>query len=135
MGDYDIASVVAGLAGLSEPQEPVPPQRLIDGFCEGSREERDGMTVHRGFCGYRGGQGASLVVGFDDGYDFLGYLKDHGWRALTGKGDWPLVVYMLWASKDEGLAIAEYCEASLTIWVFDSPEQAKRHYASLDDAP
>lgn len=137
MGEYDAASVVAQLSDLTAPQDAVGPERLVQSFFgDGAPEAKEGMSVYRGFCGYRGGTGDSLETGFDEGYDYLGYLADRGWRPLPEKGNWPYVVYLLWPVRDGGsAAIAEYCEGDLTVWVFDTPDAAKRHYASLEDAP
>lgn len=143
MGGHDAASVAAALAGLTEPgkEAPLPPERLAEAFCDrasdgiwsGSAQKAPRGKTYQGFCGFNGSRGGSLTTGFDDGYDFMGYLQDHGWRPMPGKGDWPYVVVLLWPA--ERRAIAQYCEADLTLWVFEAPEDAKALYAELRDAP
>lgn len=147
MGDYDAASIVGQMAGLSgadaNPPEKVTPDQLVEAFCGQSAAglaadpgvtETDGVKTARGWCGYRGGRGDSLKVGFDDGYDFMGYLSERGWLPLPAKGDWPYVVYML--TKQEGsYAVAEYCEADLVVTMLPTKEQAAAFYAGLREAP
>jgi hypothetical protein len=138
MSDHDAASVVGQMAGLGDelrpPPKPVPPGRLIAAFCG---NEANGVAT--GFCGYNGTGGDTLTSGFDDGYSFLGWLQERGWRSLHAKGDWPYLVYMAWTGPTEGvgevLAIAEYCEADLTVWTFETRDELKAHYASLKDCP
>lgn len=145
--DYDAASIVGKLAGLSEPDrqtpKPVEPSQLVAAFCRDDAaglvskpgtEEANGIKTSRGWCGFRGGDGDSLKVGFDDGYDLMGYLGDRGWRALPAKGDWPYVVYMARVT-GEVYAIAEYCEADLTVWEFPSEASLRAFYSTLKDAP
>jgi hypothetical protein len=145
-GSHDAASVVAQLAGLAAgaADESVTPEQLIERFCDpslpgdlvaeaGTSEGPDG-TVSRGHCGYVGGRGDAMVVGFDDGYDFMGYLGERGWEPLPAKGDWPYVVYLAHKARAP-YAIAEYCEADLTIWTFKTGEDAQAFYKSLKDAP
>ncbi len=146
MGDYDAASIIGRLAGLStgEPEpDRVTPDQLVHAFCGESATgmvgargsaEKDGIKTSRGWCGYCGGRGDSLETGFDDGYDFMGYLGDRGWSALAAKGDWPFVVYMaVWVV--DGFAVAEYCETDLTITELPGAEQFRLFYAALRDAP
>jgi hypothetical protein len=97
--------------------------------------EQDGVKSARGWCGYRGIRGdIPLLVGFDDGYEFMGYLSERGWLPLPAKGDWPYLVYML--TEHEGsFAIAEYCEADLGVTVLPTKEQTAELYAGLRDAP
>ena len=146
---YDAAAVVGQTAGLTSPAEPVPPERLIEAFCTnqphiasyvgdvGRTTVKERVTINRGFCGYNGARNDdSLVTGFDDGYDFMGYLQDRGWRPLPAKGDWPYVVYLRWVPRDgDGTspAIVEYCEADFTIWTFATPGDAQAHYGTLRD--
>jgi hypothetical protein len=143
---YDAAAVAAQLAGMSEPstQQLVTPGQLIERFCNpslsgdlvaeaGTTETPDG-AVSRGHCGYIGGRGDSMAVGFDDGYDFMGYLSDRGWGPLPAKGDWPYVVYLAYKPR-EPYAIVEYCEADLTVWRFKTGKEAQAFYKSLKDAP
>jgi hypothetical protein len=140
------ADNVARLAGLTEPQTPVPPSVLIARFCtpgpqlEGlvsraGTSVEDGITVSRGYCGYLGGRGDYLTTGFDDGYCFMSYLGDRGWLDLPAKGDWPYVVYLRWPADEEREALCEYCEADLTVWQFDTHAAAAAFYAGLRDAP
>lgn len=76
------------------------------------------------------------MTGFDDGYDFMGNMQAAGWRPLTSKGDWPLVVYMRWpATTDTKEAIAEYLEGDLTVWQFENHEQAKQFFTTLRNCP
>jgi hypothetical protein len=147
MGEYDAASIVGQIAGLGNSEarqaDKVTPDQLIEAFCDGGAaglvadagvKEKDGIKTARGFCGYRGGRGDSLAVGFDDGYDFMGYLGERGWRPLASKGDWPYVVYLL-TEHDGSYAIAEYCEADLTVTVLPTKEQTATFYDGLRDAP
>jgi hypothetical protein len=142
---YDANSLAAQLAGMTEPaKELVTPEQLIERFCdpslsgdlvaEAGTAERPHGTVSRRHCGYAGGRGDSIVVGFDDGYDSIGYLGDRGWEPLPAKGDWPYVVYLAYKPR-EPYAIAEYCEADLTVWTFTTGEAAHAFYRSLKDAP
>lgn len=142
---YDAASVVGQMAGLTEPAKTeVTPAQLIERFCDASltgdlvaqagTTTENGATVSRGHCGYIGGRGDSMLTGFDDGYDWMGYLGDRGWKDLPGKGDWPYVVYMAYKSR-EPYAIAEYCEADLTVWTFETGEAAQAFYKGLRDCP
>lgn len=143
-GQHDAASVVGQMAGLGEQKEPVPPERLIKAFCEsvepglvadsGVKQEA-GRTTARGFCGYNGRDVSDpLLSGFDDGYAFMGFLEEHGWRALVAKGDWPYVVYLGYRHRPPW-AIAEYCEADLTVWTFENGEAAQAFYKTLRDCP
>lgn len=146
MGDHDALSVAGQIAGMGEKLEPWPPEKLIEAFCTdvpegyvadaGERRE-PGYVRHRGFCGYTGSSGGPLASGFDDGYDWMGHLTDHGWRPLPNKGDWPYVVYMHWRRSPEQpqFAIAEYCEADLNVWLFDDVKAMKKLYGELRDCP
>lgn len=139
MSEHDAASVVGGMAGLVEgpPKKKVTPERLIQRFC-GQPSKADGVTTYRGHCGYTGGSGDSMKVGFDDGYDFMGYLSERGWRAMPAKGDWPYVVYMVWpggAGEGKTPILVEYLEADFTLWEFETHDSAKAHYAGLRDCP
>lgn len=132
---YDGASVVGQMAGRTDNEETVTPAQLIERFCNPAIEVvSEGTTVARGHCGYIGGRGDSMAVGFDDGYDWMGYLGDRGWHALASKGDWPYVVYLAYRSR-EPYAIAEYCEGDLTVWTFETGEAAQALYRSLKDCP
>jgi hypothetical protein len=147
MGDYDAASIVGQLAGLGNSGDKRPdtvtPDQLIEAFCgdgaaglvaDAGVTEKDGVKTARGWCGYRGGRGDSLAVGFDDGYDFMGYLEERGWRALAAKGDWPYLVY-LGTAQDGVYAVAEYHETDLTVTVLPTSEQATTFYKGLRNAP
>jgi hypothetical protein len=113
----------------------VTPEQLIASFGrETARNDEKGYTVHKGFCGYSGGGGDLLETGFDDGYFFMGYLEDHGWRGIAEKGDWPYIVYLRW-SHDGVEAIASYVEGDFKCWVFDNFAAAKALYDSLEDCP
>lgn len=145
MGDFDAAAIVGQVCGHSRSDPPVPapvePAKLVKAFCgdaagnvpDSGTTEVEGVKTSRGWCGFRGGQGDSLEVGFDDGYDFMGYLQEHGWKALPAKGDWPFVVYVARIS-GETYAIAEYCETDLTVWQFASEAHMKEFYGGLRDA-
>ena len=146
MGEYDAASLVGRMAGLSG-RDPAPdrvtPAQLVVAFCgeradgmtaDRGTSEKDGVKTSRGWCGLRGGRGESLAVGFDDGYDFLGYLGDRGWTPLPAKGDWPYVVYLA-TRVNETYAIASYCETDLTVSEFPSKAKFDEFYAGLKDAP
>lgn len=114
----------------------VTPERLIARFCDGTETRIKGGARRKGFCGYSGGRGDSLLTGFDDGYEFMGYLEARGWRAIAEKGDWPYVVYLYWPARDgTSAAICEYCEADFTIWTFDTPGGAQAFYKTLRNAP
>jgi hypothetical protein len=145
-GSHDAASVAMQLADVSTgpAQEPVTPERLVEWFCDpslsgdlvanaGTTDRPDG-TVSRGHCGYVGGRGDSMVVGFDDGYDFMGYLGERGWQPLPAKSDWPYVVYLAYTPR-EPYAIAQYCEADLTVWTFTTGEAAQAFYKAIEDVP
>ncbi|MBS0592009.1 MAG: hypothetical protein JSR84_00920 [Proteobacteria bacterium] len=148
MGDHDAASIVGRMAGLdssagANPPQKVTPDQLIEAFCgdraaglvaDPGESESDGIRTARGHCGYMGGRGDGLAVGFDDGYDFMGYLEERGWRALAAKGDWPYVVYML-TEHGAGYAIAEYCERDLVVTVLPTEEQTRVFYSGLREAP
>jgi hypothetical protein len=138
MSDHDATTVVGQLAGTDggEQAEPITPERLIGRFCSSPvRHEGDAFSKAIGFCGYNGHNvDDAFLSGFDDGYDFMGHLGDRGWQPLHAKGDWPYVVYMAYRAR-EPYAIAEYCEADLTVWTFDSGEAAQAFYRELRDAP
>lgn len=115
------------------------PDELIDRFCSeigvgghgplGTTPAVSGVRISKGFCGFDGSSG------YDGGYEFLADLLGRGWEPLHLKGEWPYLVYLKWRPKAEHdkPAIAAYCEGDLTVWVFDSAEIAKRHYAELPD--
>lgn len=147
MGDHDAASVVGQMAGLNSHSgsrpEKVTPDKLIEAFCGESAAGRipdpgvtakDDVKTARGHCGYVGGRGDSLMTGFDDGYDFMGYLGERGWKPLYEKGDWPYVVFML-TKHDESYAVAEYCEGDLVVKVLPTQEKTTAFYEGLRDAP
>ena len=147
MGDHDHLSIAGQIAGAGAPagsnRDPITPEQLIEAFC-GERAAglvadpgitgADGRRTARGWCGYRGGRGEGLAVGFDDGYDFLGRLSDRGWRPLPEKGDWPYVVYLL-ATFDGGHAVAEYCEADLTVTILPTKDELASFLGELRDTP
>jgi hypothetical protein len=147
-GEHDAASVAGSMAGLGgeAPPEQVDPAKLIERFCgdearglaadPGTTERADGVKVSRGWCGYSGnGSHDPIEAGFDEGYDFMGTLRERGWKEMSAKGDWPYVVYMQWLGRPGEFVIAEYCEADLTIWVFPSAESMRTHYEGLKDCP
>lgn len=135
-----IAAQIAGLRSEDTPPHPVTADQLIARFCSGADAEYLGRSAcnHRrddtlaadiddGFCGYSGGRGDELATGFDDGYAFMGYLVDRGWRALSDLGEWPYVTYLLRrGGPDEKPALVRYVEADLTVWRFDSLEDLRR---------
>lgn len=134
------------MSGGERATAQVSPQELIDHFCGDAAtglvadpgvSEVDGVKKARGFCGYNGRRDSNrLLTGFDDGYDWMEFLGERGWAALPAKGEWPYLVYMQFRPKEsEEVAIAEYCEGDLTIWMFATPDVAKRHYADLKDCP
>jgi hypothetical protein len=141
MSEHDAASVVgqqAGLTGAAPTPDPVTPEQLAERFGHAAAELVGDRRGHyrddefrfdrwRGFCGYMGGRGDSLIVGFDDGYSFMGYLEERGWRAIPSKGDWPYLVYLYWPGTDASPkpAIVEYCEADFSLWVFDDRDAMK----------
>jgi hypothetical protein len=150
MGEHDAASIVGLLAGLTggedqTPPEKVTPAQLVKAFCgddaaglaadPGVTEQDGGVTSARGWCGYRGiREDNPLLVGFDDGYEFMGYLSERGWLPLPAKGDWPYLVYML-TEQDGSYAVAEYCEADLVVTMLPTQEQTAAFYAGLREAP
>jgi hypothetical protein len=93
------------------------------------------VTKSEGFCGYIGGSGDELVTGFDDGYTFMGYLQERGWRALHGKGNWPYVVVLRYVAEPGRHVLARYIEADFTVWIADTPEALRAGHAALPDAP
>lgn len=115
---------------------PIAPEALAAQFCGDWREEADGTRTASGFCGFTGGRGHGFDghCGYDDGYEWMSDLLGRGWRPLPEKGDWPYLVYLSWPSAPGGRpAIAEYCEADLTIWTFPDVAAAKLHYRGLKD--
>lgn len=162
MNEHDATSVIGQIAGLTTGDKPkrVPPSALIARFCNQAaaaglttahgprRESASNMNVSHGFCGFLGGKGDSMVTGFDEGYSFMGYLEEHGWRVLPAKGDWPYVIYMRWmpvpanlgdvvvtALPGEPETLIEYCEADLTVWQFDAYTDLLKFYATLRNIP
>lgn len=137
-GGYDAASIVGQLGGLSTeaPAPPVTPDELIARFATSQqRREEQQLTIHRGFCGLTViGSRDPMVSGFDDGYDFMGFLTERGWRHLPAKGDWPYVVYLRWGGDDDRHVLIEYCECDFTAWVCDTHEAAQTLYRGLRDA-
>lgn len=122
-GDASAAEVRERLKDMS-PDPPV-----------GDRSDAKSLTRYRGFCGYMGGRGDMMVTGFDDGYTFMGYLGERGWRDLPRKGDWPYVVYLRWPARDdEPETIIEYCEADLTVWQFDNHDAAVAFYNTIKES-
>ncbi|HET8956168.1 MAG TPA: hypothetical protein VFN18_10975 [Solirubrobacterales bacterium] len=117
---------------------PLTPEQLIERFCHvGDVGDlaiptlKDGVLTCEGFCGYLGGRGDSMAVGFDDGYDFLDYLAARGWRPLAEKREWPLTVYLSYRAEGQR-AIATYIEGDLTISQFDCEERYREYYDSID---
>lgn len=137
MGEHDATSVVGQMGELDAARaarpERVTPEQLVGRFC-GARERVNNVETSSGHCGYVGGRGDGMVVGFDDGYDFMGFPTDRGWGPLPAKGDWPYVVYLAYRAR-EPYAIVEYCEGDLAVWVFESGAAAQAFYKSLTDAP
>ena len=147
---YDAASVVARLASLipdAPASEFVTPEQLVSHFCLTVLEPcsrshgwqplkgRPGTRRATGFCGFSGGRSDQLETGFDDGYDYMGYLDERGWRALDGIGDWPYNVWLFWPARDgQPTALAQYIEGDLTVWQFETLEDAQAFLGSLPDA-
>jgi hypothetical protein len=149
---HDLASNVARFAGLElagAEGEPWPPSVLFERFCgdeaAGLRadpgvvtEDRGGglsWRVGRGWCGFNGHRSPNrLLTGFDDGYDFMGCLAEHGWGDLPSRGDWPYIVYMVW-TKDGKPALCSYQEADFTCWEFDTAEQMREFISTLPECP
>ncbi|MBJ7469703.1 MAG: hypothetical protein JHD16_00295 [Solirubrobacteraceae bacterium] len=138
---HDATSIVAQIAGLSTSRAtPITAAQLVDRFCSGAdteylgrpacchrRDDTIAADIDDGFCGYSGGRGDELVTGFDDGYAFMGYLADRGWRSLPSLGDWPYVVYLVRRGSDrEQPALVRYVEADLTVWRFDTVDDLRR---------
>lgn len=147
-GEHDVTSVVGQMAGLSGDTSGErslwPPDKLVRRFC-GSEASglvarpgtvtEDGIAKSSGWCGFTGARSDNaLVSGFDDGYDFMGAMAQHGWSPISEKGDWPYVVCLKWNGAGVH-ALAEYCEADLTIWVCDTPELARSVYDGMRDIP
>lgn len=135
---YDGASVVARLAGLvpdAPESEFVTPERLVSCFCNAALRpvaDHPGASRARGFCGFNGSRGGPLETGFDDGYDYLGYLDEHGWRALDDVGNWPYDVWVFWPARDgQPATLAQYLEGDLTVWQFESYDGVKAFLRSL----
>lgn len=133
------ADVVGSIALLYDELAPrVTPDALVEAFCprvEGDSE----VTTASGFCGFTGGKGHGFEggVGYDDGYDFLADLTapGRGWAPVPEKGDWPYVVVIAYPAKPPDVpALAQYCEADLTVW--RGPALAlKAIYRDLRDCP
>ncbi len=110
---------------------------LIERFCDvravgalAEAVEEDGRRSCQGFCGYEGGEGYGLEIGFEEGYDFLDYMAARGWRPLAAKGEWPYVIYL--APQDpKVIALVEYCEGQLTISEFESAEARREFWERL----
>lgn len=142
---HDYTSVAAQIAGVGDNiQRPdITPEQLVTAFCAGrdagysgstgstGRDETINAAVSRGFCGYNGRRDTNdnLLTGVDDGYEFMGWLEEHGWFAMHEKGDWPYVVYL-----HQGLAVVEYCEADFTLWVFDTQAAKTKFVQKLRNA-
>jgi hypothetical protein len=126
-------------------QQPEPgkltPEQLIARFCQplasglrenpGTTERGDGTKVSRGWCGYIGGCGDGLTVGFQEGYEFMEYLSARGWEFVHDKGNWPYVVYGVWRL-GEKRTIIEYCEGDLTLWEFADEAKAREFAEGLN---
>jgi hypothetical protein len=127
---HDAASIVARIAGLdTTAPTTVTPAQLVERFCDPTRRTvEEGVVIDRGFCGFDGSRG------FDDGYDFMGYLDGRtGWRCLSEVGDWPHHFFATrHPSGDEARwTIIEYCEADLVVRRFDSQQRARAFYDTL----
>ncbi|HXS33140.1 MAG TPA: hypothetical protein VN758_05120 [Solirubrobacterales bacterium] len=117
------------------------PEKLIARFCgplasglradPGTTEQEDGTRVSRGWCGYVGGRGDALAVGFQEGYEFMDYLGERGWEFVHDKGNWPYVMYGVWQA-GEKRAIIEYCEGDLTLWEFADQAKAREFAEGLN---
>lgn len=117
------------------PPKLVTPELLARRFgTEGSRrDDAARMTVHTGFCGLLViGARDRMISGFDDGYDFMGYLEERGWHALASKGNWPYVVYLTYQPR-EPYAVASYCECDFTLYVYDDAAAAIAHIKTLPE--
>jgi hypothetical protein len=148
MPDGHEASSVAGqFAGLysTPPTDIVGPDHLVLAFCtdrdaaylghdpSGKGHDTEiGYVYQRGFCGYNGRRDTNdpLLTGFDDGYEFMGYLQDHGWSADHTMGDWPYVVFLHF--KSNPLIMASYCEGDFTLLQF--PDAAAKQAFKRADA-
>ena len=134
---HDAASVIGQMAGLgADKPKPVrvTPANLIGRFCTDRGVTKNGDKIAIGHCGYMGGRGDGMAVGFDDGYDFMGYLDERGWKSLPEFGDWPYVVWLVWAREGE-LALAQYCEGDLTVWNFASRAELAEFAKRITPAP
>ncbi|MEZ5078119.1 MAG: hypothetical protein R2725_11835 [Solirubrobacterales bacterium] len=140
MGEENRAesSAQSGVAAtVKQHQGRLTPQELIERFCTPAAVgdladpiTRNGVRVTRGWCGYQGAEDESLLVGFDEGYDFLDYLMSRGWVPLHDKGEWPYLVFVAYRH-GEDLAIAEYREGDLTVSEFGCMGQFTGAYRSL----
>jgi hypothetical protein len=150
MGDrYDAHSILGRFGGLDDSDVRIQewsPKTLINRFCSaeaadltpkyGTIVTDEGILVGSGRCGFNGLRSdVGLISGFEDGYDFMGQLNEHGWRDLPSRGDWPYVVYMLWLKQAEPPALCCYCEADFNCWVFEDTEKLKRFVATLPECP
>jgi hypothetical protein len=85
-------------------QQPEPgkltPEKLIARFCgelaaglrenPGTTEREDETKVSRGWCGYIGGRGDGLAVGFQDGYEFMEYRAREAGSSFTTRATGPM---------------------------------------------
>jgi len=100
-------------ASAGKPASPAGGSRMT------RRDEETACTIHAGFAGYPFA---------DDGYEFQGRATSQvdpiltpdpsrlGLRIWPEVGDWPLVVYL---HAPEECAIVEYCEADLSVRIYD----------------
>lgn len=131
----DTSAMRAAVADAGSTAEAMAKLKDMEPGAAVAHRDEAGLTMYRGHCGYSGGRGDRLATGFDDGYDFMGYLTEHGWRALSSKGNWPYVVWLRWPALDgEPETMIEYCEADLTVHQFDTHEAARAFYAGIRDA-
>jgi hypothetical protein len=114
-------------------QTKVTPAELVERFC-GERavgyvaDPGTRGNVSRGFCGYLGGGGDTLLTGFDGGMEFIDRLGHGGWRPLHDVGAWPYVCHVIYRDDAAAeFAHAVYCEGDLTITTFESLEALSAH--------
>lgn len=120
----------------------VTPEQLVEHFCDvrdvgslAEPSETGGARTCHGYCGFNGKKGSdSLIVGFDDGYEFMDYLMARGWKAMPDKGEWPYLIYLSFAPADQH-AVVEFCEGGeLAISQFESEERFEEFCRGLSSS-
>jgi hypothetical protein len=117
----------------------ITPENLIERFCDphdvgalADPVEIDGIRICSGFCGIDERKAESVIVGFEDGFDFLNYMMARGWWPIDDKGEWPDRVYLLWSGEERPISVAAYEEGRLTVAQFASKYRFYEYRESLD---